>query len=88
MYIHIGADVSIPAHWIVGIFDLDRVTSASDTVAFLKRAEDENMLDWMTPDVPRSLIVTVDRIFLSPVSTATLRSRLRGKRANLKGHYE
>ncbi|NLA96242.1 MAG: DUF370 domain-containing protein [Clostridiaceae bacterium] len=78
MYIHIGADVSLPAHWIVGIFDLDRVTPSGGTADFLRQAEEKSRLDWMTADVPRSLVVTVDRVFLSPVSTATLRSRLAG----------
>jgi hypothetical protein len=76
MYVHIGADVALPAHWIVGIFDLEGMTPSSLTAGFLKKAEEESKLDWMTADVPRSLVVTVDRVFLSPVSTATLRARL------------
>ncbi|MGI6157236.1 MAG: extracellular matrix regulator RemB [Saccharofermentanales bacterium] len=75
MYVHIGADVSIPAHWIIGIFDLDHVTSADDTVSFLAHAEEAQRLDWMTPDVPRSLVVTIDRVYLSPVTAATLKDR-------------
>jgi hypothetical protein len=88
MYIHIGADVSIPAHWIIGIFDLEKVSPSSDTVAFLAQAEDTNRLDWMTEEVPRSLILTSGRIFLSPVSTATLRARCDGAGFILKGQYE
>ena len=88
MYIHIGADISIPAHWIIGIFDLEKVTPSSDTVAFLAQAEEANRLDWMTEDVPRSLILTSSRIFLSPVSTATLRARCAGAGFLSKGHYE
>ncbi len=79
MYIHIGADVSLPAHWIVGIFDLDRLTPQGGTAAFMRQAEALGRLDWMTEDLPRSMVVTVDRVFLSPVSTATLRARLAGE---------
>ena len=85
MYIHIGADVSIPAHWIMGIFDLDRLALTGATAAFLKEAEKDNKLDLMTPDLPRSLIVTMDRVFMSPVSTATLRARLMGRQGDSKG---
>ncbi|HNZ63808.1 MAG TPA: DUF370 domain-containing protein [Bacillota bacterium] len=88
MYIHIGADVSIPAHWIIGIFDLEQVTPSSDTVALLAKAEETDKLDWMTEDVPRTLIITSDRYFLSPVSTATLRARCSGTGLALKGLYE
>ncbi len=88
MYIHIGADVSIPAHWIIGIFDLEQVTPSSDTVAFLAEAEESSRVDWMTEDVPRSLILTSGRIFLSPVSTATLRARCAGTGFTSKGQYE
>ena len=78
MYIHIGADVSLPAHWIVGIFDLDRVTPSGGTADFMRQAEEQGRLDWMTAGIPRSMVVTIERVFLSPVSTATLRSRLTG----------
>ena len=85
MYIHIGADVSIPAHWIMGIFDLDRLALTGATADFLKQAEKDNKLDLMPPDLPRSLIVTMDRVFMSPVSTATLRARLMGRQGDSKG---
>lgn len=85
MYVHIGADVSIPAHWIIGIFDLDRLAPTGTVAEFMKEAEKDNRLDWMNKDVPRSLILTLDRVFLSPVSTATLRQRLAGQGRDLKG---
>lgn len=76
MYIHIGAEVSIPFHWIVGIFDMEQMTErATDTVALMARAERDGRLEWMTEDIPRSLIVAVDRVYLSPVSAHTLRQR-------------
>lgn len=76
MYIHLGADVSIPFHLIVGIFDLDSIPgSAEDTLAFMTQTEKESKLDLLVPDVPRSLIVTLDRSYLSAVSAQTLRVR-------------
>ncbi|MDI9461325.1 MAG: extracellular matrix regulator RemB [Saccharofermentanales bacterium] len=76
MYIHIGADVSLPAEWIVGIFDLDHSTQGSaDTVKYLARAEENHLIDILTSDLPRSLVVTINRAILSPVSSDTLRLR-------------
>ena len=76
MYVHLGADVSIPFHLIVGIFDLDSITeSSADSLAFMAQAEKDAKLDLLIPDVPRSLIVTLDRSYLSAVSAQTLRAR-------------
>ncbi len=76
MYIHIGADVSLPAEWIIGIFDLDNVTSsAPDTVNFLSNAEKASRVDILTSDIPRTIVLTINRVFLSPVSSAALRLR-------------
>jgi len=70
MYIHIGADVSLPAEWIVGVFDLDNSTGgSSDTLKFLATAENEQKMDTLTSDIPRSFVVTINRVILSPVST-------------------
>jgi len=76
LYIHIGADVSLPAEWIVGIFDLDTVTSsAPDTVKFLSAAENDSRVDILTTDIPRTVVLTINRVILSPVSTTTLSMR-------------
>jgi hypothetical protein len=76
MYLHIGAQVAIPAELIVGIFDLDAVTApSSSTVAFLARLEQENRLEQMTSELPRALVVTLERSYLSPVSAETLARR-------------
>ncbi len=79
MYIHIGADVSIPAHWIVGIFDLDHTAPSGSTTEFLNRAERDQKLDALSRELPRSIVVTVDRVFLTPISSETLRHRLKDR---------
>lgn len=76
MYVHLGADLSIPFHMIVGIFDLDSIPeSAEDALAFMAQAEKDAKLDLLVPDIPRSLIVSLDRSYLSAVSAQTLRAR-------------
>ena len=79
MYIHIGADVSFPAHWIVGIFDLDQMPPSSATAELMKQAEEAYKLDWMSAELPRSMLLTVDRVFLSPLSSVTLVNRLKDR---------
>ena len=89
MYVHIGGDRSISDHFIIGIFDLDIVTAdpgTSQTMDYLRQMEDLGRLDVLTEDIPRTLIATVDRAYLSPVSAATLKTRIeRGPAAWLSG---
>ncbi len=76
MYIHIGGECSIPEKMIVGIFDLDEVTKEnSSTKDFLKRAEKEGHIENVSYELPRSVVVAVDKVYLSPISAYTIRKR-------------
>lgn len=77
MYVHIGGDYTISDRYILGIFDLDQTTAgAADTIHYLNEAERAGRIEIVSPDLPRSFIVTLDRVYVSPVSAATLRKRL------------
>jgi extracellular matrix regulatory protein B len=77
MYVHIGGECSIPARFLVGVFDLDSTTVGSvDTRDFLSRAEREGRLDVLSSDIPRTFVVTLDRVYLTPVAAATIRRRI------------
>ncbi len=78
MYVHIGGEYELAARLIIGIFDLDQITSSKDkgTINFLKSLEERSLLEPVSPDLPKSLVLTVDRAYLSPISTYTLRQRL------------
>jgi hypothetical protein len=77
MYIHIGGEYSVSSRLIVGIFDFEETTQdGSLTRAFLKNAQDTDKIELISSDLPRSFIVTVERVYLSPISAATLRKRI------------
>lgn len=79
MYIHIGGEYTISSHLIIGFFDMDAVTNnplESASMDFLRRAEAEHRLETISFEIPRSIVVTLERIYLSPISTSTLRARL------------
>lgn len=83
MFIHIGGEYTLSDKWIVGIFDLDQTTTyGSDTVDFLRKQEDLGRLDIVSPEIPRSFVVTLDRVYLSPISAKTLNSRFDQKENN------
>ncbi len=68
---------------IVGIFDFDAVTQeGSATREFLRRAQEMDQLEPVSADLPRSFVVTVERVYLSPISAATLLRRVVGQDQN------
>lgn len=77
MYIHIGNDVSLPDVFVVAVFDLDRSTKDSELCReFLLRAEKEGKLQWLGPELPRAVVISMERIYLTPVRAETIRDRL------------
>jgi hypothetical protein len=77
MYVHIGGEYSVSDKLILGIFDFDATTEVgSETINFLKRAEVQDRIENVSPEIPRSFIVTLERVYLSPISVQTLRHRL------------
>ncbi len=76
MYIHIGGDYSIPDKMILGIFDFDNMMAEnSDSLKFLQNAEKMGIVENVSFDIPRSVIVAVDRVYISPISARTIRKR-------------
>jgi hypothetical protein len=77
MYIHIGGTYAVSDKYILGVFDFDGTTlPGSDTIAYLRKAELEDRVESVSPDLPRSFIVTLDRVYYSPIAAATIRRRM------------
>lgn len=80
MFLHIGADMVIPAKNVIGIFDLENTTISKDTKEFLKIAEEEGFVENVSRDLPKSFIIAeIDkksRVILSPISSVTLKKRV------------
>ncbi|MEI8200517.1 MAG: DUF370 domain-containing protein [Eubacteriales bacterium] len=77
MYVHVGGEYSIPDRLIIGIFDMDSITpKQTDMIRFLAEAEKAGHVEYVSEEIPRSVVVSVDRIYFSPISTATLRKRI------------
>ena len=81
MYLHLGNNIAVPTDDIIGIFDIDNVTTARTTREYLKSAEDEGMVIAVGDDLPKSLVVCCprgswQRVYISPLAPATLLGRL------------
>ena len=76
MYLHLGSGTVVPFDSLLGVFDLDNVTTAYKTREFLERAEERGEIHTLGQRIPVSLVVTDRGCFLSPISSASLCKKL------------
>ena len=75
MYLHAGNNKIIREKDIIGIFDMDNSTVSPDTRSFLRLSQSEKKLVSDVRDIPKSFVVTSERVYLSQVSSHTLVGR-------------
>lgn len=76
MFLHLGHGVVVDYGEIIGVFDLDNVSSSHRTRAFLAQGEETGRLVPLGERLPAALVVTDRADYLSPVSAQTLQRRL------------
>lgn len=77
MYLHLGGDVLIKKDQIVAIIDLDMTKLSQVNSLFLSKIKNNNKnLNYISePGREKTLIVTINDLFLSPISSLTLFKR-------------
>lgn len=79
MFLHLGENVVVPIKDIIGIFDLQNTMYSSDTIQFLRLAEEDGFVQRITEEKPKSFIIAEvnnkSKIYLSPISSTTLTKR-------------
>ena len=80
MYLHLGQNVMVADHAVIGIFDLDNTTWSFRTRRFLERAEREGWVTAVGDDLPRSFVLADGRdgrpvVWLTPLSSQALSVR-------------
>ena len=79
MFLHLGENVVVPIKDIIGIFDLQNTMYSSDTIQFLRLAEEDGFVERITDERPKSFIIaevdSMSKIYLSPISSTTLTKR-------------
>ena len=80
MYLHLGQEVVVRRRDIIGVFDMDNTTISPHTRDFLKQAESEGRVEYVSYDLPKSFTVCVDekketRVYVSQIAPATLKKR-------------
>lgn len=77
MYVHIGGDVTVIKDSITSVIDLETLPPGNkDVDSFLKAEEESNRLQYITGDLPKTLVLTDDKTYVSPVSGYVLLKRL------------
>ena len=77
MYLHLGEDIVVNSKRVLGIFDMDTSTVNKATRDYLEKAEKENKIIYVNFELPKSFVVTDDKIYVSPLNTSTLLKRTR-----------
>ncbi|MEQ8154877.1 MAG: extracellular matrix/biofilm biosynthesis regulator RemA family protein [Clostridiaceae bacterium] len=79
MFLHLGENVVVPVKDVIGIFDMQNTMYSSDTIQFLRLAEEDGFVERISKEKPKSFVIAeVDKkskIYLSPISSATLTKR-------------
>lgn len=66
----------IRAKEIVAIFSTEISDNSPDTVTYLKQAEAAGGVEVIDPEETKSVIITENRVYFSPVSPLTLKRRV------------
>jgi extracellular matrix regulatory protein B len=79
MFLHLGENVVVPVKDIIGIFDIESTMYSSDTIQFLRMAEEDGFVERITKDKPKSFVIAEvnkkSKVYLSPISSSTLYKR-------------
>ncbi|MGN1346395.1 MAG: extracellular matrix regulator RemB [Eubacteriales bacterium] len=78
MFIHIGAGSVVRGEAVIGFFDMDGKWDSEVTKDFLKRVEKDGRTCSAGSDLPRSFVLTDDRLIFTHISTSALKSRAEG----------
>lgn len=75
MYIHLGGDKLIQTKDLIAIFDLTIEKSSKISKDYLQHAREFKKTDRIGSEESKTIVLTTDKIYYSPVSSSTLKKR-------------
>lgn len=75
MFLHVGGDVTVSLKQVVAILDLRSTENGESHRELLDSYRARHKVEDISDGEPRSLVLTTDRIYLSPISSLTLLRR-------------
>ncbi|WP_418791250.1 extracellular matrix regulator RemB [Phosphitispora sp. TUW77] len=83
MFIHLGENTVVPKKEVIAILNAQLMNKSDINKEFMKLAEEDGFTSNITDKaVLKSFIITTNKIFLSPISPATLKKRSIKKEKN------
>lgn len=80
MFIHLGGDVIVPKEEVVCIMNWTLLTKSEANREFIQLAEDDEFIRRISEKGrEKSFIITTDKVYLSPISSITLKKRAEDK---------
>ena len=78
MFVHIGGNVSVVDSEVTAVIDLENCPPTDKDMNDFIRAEEESMrIEYLSGDLPKSLIITAGRTYVSPLSVSVILRRLK-----------
>lgn len=75
MFIHLGGEKIIRANELVAIFDLSVEKSSKISKQYVQYAKKHQLIEIIGEEESKSLVVTKEKLYYSPISSTTLKKR-------------
>ena len=83
MYLHLGQEVVVRRDEIVGVFDMDNTTVSPHSRDFLRQAEQQGQVEYVSMELPKSYVVcapsgaptAAQQVYIAQMAPATLKKR-------------
>ncbi|NGP45192.1 DUF370 domain-containing protein [Bacillaceae bacterium SIJ1] len=75
MFIHLGEDTVVRTQDVIAILDNSLLESSEMTQEFIAENQKCGLVHEISEGSPKSIVVTKDAVFYSPLSSATLKKR-------------
>ncbi|MBQ6018034.1 MAG: DUF370 domain-containing protein [Clostridiales bacterium] len=77
MFIHIGNDLSVLKSSVTAVVDLETVLpTQKDVSEFINSEDEQGRLQYVTEDIPKSLVITDNKTYVCSLSSSLLLNRL------------
>ena len=77
MFIHIGNDLSVLRSSVTCVVNLETVfPSQKDVTEFINREDEQGRLQYVTEEIPKSLVITDDKTYVCSLSASLILNRL------------
>jgi len=76
MFIHIGGDIIVRGRDVIAILDINQLDQKNKKSHFTKYLSKKHQIVKITVDDIKSIVITVDKIYFSPISSLTLKKRV------------